>query len=89
MKSESIGITASKKRDLMKKICPKKRFFSVEEREEEILSRVDPDVHGKLKELVEEFKDPFPDTLRKGIPPKRKLYIKFAQKRVPNPQVSQ
>ena len=41
VKSESIGLMEGKKRDLMKKLGPKKRFLSVEEREEEILSRVD------------------------------------------------
>ena len=71
MKSESIGLTEGKKQDLMKKLGPKKRFLSVEEREEEILSRVDPGVRGKLKELVDEFKDIFPDTLPKGRPPKK------------------
>ena len=35
--------------------------------------RVDPGVHGKLKELVDEFKDVFPDTLPKGLPPKRDI----------------
>ena len=73
VKSESIGLTEGKKRDLMKKLGPKKRFLSVEEREEEILSRVDPGVRGKLKELVDEFKDMFPDTLPKGRPPKRDI----------------
>ena len=57
----------------MKKFGPKKRFLSVEEREEEILLRVDPDVLGKLKELVDEFKDVFPDTLPKGRPPQRDI----------------
>ena len=73
VKSESIGLTKGKKRDLMKKTGPKKRFLGVEEREEEILSRVDPGVRGKLKELVDEFKDVFPDTLPKGPPPKRDI----------------
>ena len=73
MKSESIGLTEGKKRDLMKQQGPKKRFLSVEEREAEILSKVSPDVHGKLKELVDEFKDVFPDTLPKGRPPKRDI----------------
>ena len=44
VKSESIGLTEGKKRDLMKKTGPKKRFLSVEEREAEILERVDPGV---------------------------------------------
>ena len=73
VKSDSIGLTEGKKRDLMKKTGPKKRFLSVEEREEEILSSVDPGVRGKLKELVDEFKDVFPDTLPKGRPPKRDI----------------
>ena len=73
VKSESIGLTEGKKRDLMKKTGPKKRFLSVEEREAEILERVDPGVRGKLKELVDEFKDVFPDTLPKGRPPKRDI----------------
>ena len=58
---------------MMKKTGPKKRFLSVEEREAEILERVDPGVRGKLKELVDEFKDVFPDTLPKGRPPKRDI----------------
>ena len=57
----------------MKKLSPKKRFLIVEEREEEILSRVDPGVCGKLKKLVDEFKDVFLDTLPKGRPPKRDI----------------
>ena len=57
----------------MKKTGPKKRFLSVEEREEEILSRVDLGVRGKLKELVDEFKDVFLDMLPKGRPPKRDI----------------
>ena len=73
MKSESIGLTEGKKRDLMKKQGPKKRFLIVEEREEEILSKVSPDVHGNLNELVDEFKDVFLDTLPKGRPPKREI----------------
>ena len=73
VKSEAIGLTEGKKRDLMKKLGPKKRFLSVEEREEEILSRIDPGVHGKLKEHVDEFKDIFPNTLPKGCPPERDI----------------
>ena len=73
VKSESIGLTEGKKRDLMKQSGPKKRFLSVEEREGQILERVSPDVRGKLKELMDEFKDVFPDTLPKGRPPKRDI----------------
>ena len=73
VKSESIGLTEGKKRDLMRKTGPKKKFLSVEEREEQILEKVSPEVRGKLKELVDEFKDVFPDTLPKGRPPKRDI----------------
>ena len=73
VKSESIGLTEGKKRDLMKQTGPKKRFLSVEEWEAQILERVNPGVRGKLKKLVDEFKDVFPDTLPKGRPPKRDI----------------
>ena len=73
VKSESIGLTKGKKWELTKKQGPKKRFLSVEEWEAEILSRVDSGVHGKLKELVDEFKDVFLDTFPKGCPPKRDI----------------
>ena len=73
VKSESIGLTKGNKQDLMKRQGPKKRFLSVEEREEQILFKVSPDVCGKLKELVDEFKDVCPDTLPKGRPPKRDI----------------
>ena len=73
VKSESIELTEGKKRDLMKQQGLKKHFLNVEEQEAEILSKVSPDVHGKLKELVDEFKDVFPDTLPKGRPPKRDI----------------
>ena len=73
MKSEFIGITEGKMRDLMKKSGPKKRFLNVEEREAEILVRLDPGARGILKELVYEFKDVFPGTLPKGHPPKRHI----------------
>ena len=66
VKSESIGLTKGKKRDLMKQQGPKKRFLSVEEWEAEMLSKVSPDIHGKLKELVDEFKDVFLDTMGKS-----------------------
>ena len=57
----------------MKKQGPKKRFLSVEEREEEILLRVDPGVRRKLKELVDDFNDVFLDILPKGRPQRRDI----------------
>ena len=73
VKGEPIGLTEGRKRDLMKKQGPKKRFLTVEEWETEILERVNPEMRGKLKELMDEFKDVFPDTLPKGRPPKRNI----------------
>ena len=37
------------------------------------ISKVSPDVRGKLRELVDEFKDVFLDILPKGRPPKRDI----------------
>ena len=73
VKSESIGLKEGKKQDLMKKLGPKKRFLNVDKQEKQILSKVNLDVHGKLEELVDEFKDVFSDTLPKGRPPKRDI----------------
>ena len=73
VKMKSIALIEGKKRDLMKKQGLKKRFHSVEEREAEILSRVDPGVRGKLKELMDEFKNVFPNTLPKERRPKRDI----------------
>ena len=77
VKTESIGLTERKKRDVMKKHEPKQRLLSVEEREEEILLRVGLSVCGKLKELVDEFTYVFLDTLPKGRPPKRDIVHKI------------
>ena len=52
---------------------PLGQISGVEGREAEVLLRVNPDVRGKLKEIVDEFKDIFPDTLTKGSPPKRDI----------------
>ena len=42
VKTEFIGLTERKKRDLMRKTGPKKKFLSVEEREEQILEKGQP-----------------------------------------------
>ena len=57
----------------MKKQGLKKRFLSVEEWEATILLRVNADVRGKLKKIVDELKDVFLDTLLKGRSPKRDI----------------
>ena len=77
VKTESIGLTEGKTRDLMRKTGLKKKFLSVEEREEHILEKVSLEDRGKLKELVDEFKDVFPDTLPKGRLPKRDIMHKI------------
>ena len=71
----------------MKQKGPKKRFLTVEEREQEILERVSPDMRGKLKELVDEFKDVFPDTLPKGRPPKRDIVHEIRTEEGAKPRV--
>ena len=71
----------------MKKLGPKKRFLNVEEWEEEILLRVDPDARGKLKGLVDEFNDVFPDTLPKRRPSKRDTVYEIRTKQGPKPPV--
>ena len=63
---ESQGLTEKKKRELMKASGPKKEFLSVKEREEEILERVQPGFQGKLGEIVDEYRDVFPEKLHEG-----------------------
>ena len=71
----------------MKKQGPKKCVLNVEERDAGILSRVNLDVRGNLKELVDEFKDVFPDTLQRDVPQKGTSSTRFAKRRVLNPLV--
>ena len=71
--STSQGLTEKKKRLIMKEVGPKKRFLTVEEREQEVLSGVAPEQRDKLREIIEEYRDVFPDTLPKGRPPKRDI----------------
>ena len=70
---ESQGLTEKKKRELMKASGPKKEFLSVKEREEEILERVQLEFRGKLREIVDEYRDIFPEKLPKGRSPKREI----------------
>ena len=70
---ESQGLTEKKKRELMKASGPKKEFLSVKEREEEILERVQPELRGKLRDIVDEYRNVFPEKLSKGRPPKREI----------------
>ena len=71
--STSQGLTEKKKRLIMKEASPKKRFLTVEEREQEVLSGVAPEQREKLWEIIEDYRDVFPNTLPKGRPPKRDI----------------
>ena len=71
--STSQGLTEKKKKLIMKEVGPKKRFLTVEEREQEVLSGVAPEQRDKLWEIIEEYRDVFPSTLPKGCPPKRDI----------------
>ena len=71
--STSQGLTERKKRLIMKEVDPKKRFLTVEEREQEVLFGVAPEQRDKLREIIEEYRDVFPSTLPKGRPPKRDI----------------
>ena len=55
----------------MKASGPKKDSISVREREEQILSEIEPELREKLRGIVEEFRDVFPEKLPKGRPPER------------------
>ena len=71
--STSQGLTEKKKRLIMKEVGPKKRFLTVEEREQEVLFGVAPEQRDKLREIIEEYRDVFPSTLPKGRSPKRDI----------------
>ena len=71
--STSQGLTEKKKTLIIKEVGPKKRFLTMEEREQEVLSGVAPEQRDKLQEIIEEYHDVFPSTLPKGRPPKRNI----------------
>ena len=71
--STSQGLTEKKKRLIMKEVGPKKRFLTVEEREKEVLSGVAQEQWEKLREIIEEYRNVFPNALPKGRPPKRDI----------------
>ena len=62
-----------KKRLIMKEVGPKKGFLTVEEREKEVLFGVAPEQREKLREIIEDYRDVFPNTLPKGRPPRRDI----------------
>ena len=65
------GRTESTKRQEMKLKGPKKDFKSVQEKERELIQSVNPSHRLNLQEIVQEYRDVFPETLPKGRPPKR------------------
>ena len=65
------GRTEGTKRQEMKLKGLKKDFKSVQEKEQELIQSVHPSYRLNLQEIVQEYKDVFPETLPKGRPPKK------------------
>lgn len=63
------GMTKRAKRKNMKTEGAKKDFKSVQEKEQEFVQLVEPQYRQSLHELVQEFRDIFPETLPKWHPP--------------------
>ena len=64
---ESQGlIEKKKKRELMRASGLKKEFLSIKEREEEILERVQPEFRGRLRKIVDEYRNVFSREIAKG-----------------------
>ena len=58
----------------MKEVGPKKTVLNRGKKgEKEVLSGVAPEQREKLREIIEEYRDVFPNTLPKGRPPKRDI----------------
>ena len=76
--STSQGLTEKKERLIMKEVGPKKRFLTVEEREQEVLSGVAPEQRDKLREIIEEYRDVFPSIhYQRDVPQKGTLFMKL------------
>ena len=67
----AINSRSSSSEKKMKASGPKKDSISVRERKEQILSEIEPEFREKLRGIVEEFRDVFPEKLPKGRPPER------------------
>ena len=67
----AINSRSSSAEKKMKASGPKKDSISVREREEQILSEIEPELRDKLRGIVEEFRDVFPEKLPKGRPLER------------------
>ncbi|MCV6575237.1 MAG: dUTP diphosphatase, partial [Cohaesibacter sp.] len=65
------GRTEIHKRSINKMIGPKKDMISVAQREREVISQVPVVYQEKLEEIIQEYRDIFPEQLPKGIPPVR------------------
>ena len=83
--STSQGLTEKKKRLIMKEVGPKKRFLTVEEREKEVPSGVAQEQREKLRVIIEEYRDVFPNTLPKGRPQKGTLFMRLTLNPALNP----
>ena len=65
------GMSEGTKRAVNKKSGPKKDFASVAEREREVISQVPVVYRERLENIIQEYKDIFPEQLPKGTPPSR------------------
>ena len=65
------GQSQINKRSVNKMTGPKKDIISVAQRESEVISQVPAIYRGKLKKIIHEYRDIFPEQLPKGIPPPR------------------
>ena len=65
----AINSRSSSAEKKMKASGPKKDSISVWEREEQILSEIEPELREKLRGIVEEFRDVFPEKVAKGSSP--------------------
>ena len=71
------GITQWQKRKINLETGPEKDIISVKEREQQVLDGVPISYKKYLAKLIKEYQDIFPEKLRKGVPPKRKVQHKI------------
>ena len=67
------GITKGEKRRINLKTGPKNNIILVVEREREVLKRVPESYRKDLENLINEYRDIFPEKLPKGILPSQQV----------------
>ena len=65
------GMSEGHRRQINKKEGPKKDIIIVAERERQVLDSVPSDHRERLAQLIQQYRDVFPEQLPKGIPPAR------------------